>query len=194
MNRSARSLLIPSFVAALALGPGTAAASDSNIVQAVNEVDGAAVVEASVQYRIAPNGVVDEENAAYAAASCVDCQTVAAAFQLVLVTREVRELVPHNEAFAANVLCVECLTWASAKQVVIATGGPATLTGEGHIRMRALEDRLKALQSSLPTLSLDGLKAELDAAFGELLNIARQEVRRIDGGPENAEVVATRVS
>lgn len=194
MKRSARSLLIPILVAALAFSPGTAAAGDSNIVQAVNQVDGAAVVEASVQYRIAANGVVDQENGAYAAASCVDCQTLAAAFQLVLVTREVRELVPRNEAFAANVVCAECLTWASAQQIVIATGGPATLTGEGHIRLRVLEDRLKALKSSLPTLTLEGVKAELDAAFGELLNIARQEVRRIDGGLEEAEVVATRVS
>jgi putative peptide zinc metalloprotease protein len=139
-----------------------------------------------------PNGVVDEENAAYALASCVDCQTVAAAFQLVLVTRDVRELVPHNEAFAANVLCAECLTWASAKQIVIGTGGPATLTGEGHIRMRALENRIEALEWVLPALTLEGLRAELDAAFAEFLSIATQEVRRIDGGPEDAEVVAIR--
>ena len=194
MKRTVRTLAASLAAAVLAFSPGTAGASDSNVATAVNETDGAAVVAASVQYRIVPNGVVDETNFARAGASCVDCQTLAAAFQLVVVTREWREFVPENEATALNVLCADCLTWASAKQIIVATGGPATLTGEGHIRMQALEDRLLALESSLPTMSLAALQAELDAAFGEFLAIAQQEVRRIDGGPEDAEVVATRSS
>lgn len=194
MNRMTRGLLAVLLAAALSFAPSAAGASDENVAVATNETAGAAVADASVQYRIAPNGVVDEQNLAYAAARCVDCQTFAAAFQIVLVTREYRTFVPNNEAFAANVECAECLTWAAAKQIVVVTGGPATLSGAGHLRMQALEDRLEALQADLPVLSLASLAAEVDAAFGELLDIARTEVVLHDGSPANAEIAATHSS
>jgi putative peptide zinc metalloprotease protein len=194
VNRRARALFSATLAAAVLLAPLAAAASAENLAVATNQTDGAAVAEASVQSRVAPNGVVDEENVAQAAASCTDCQTFAAAFQIVLITKDYDTFVPHNEAFAANVLCEECLTWASAKQVLVATGGPASLTGAGHQRMQALEDRLEALEADLPVLTLPALVAEVDAAFEELLDIARTEVRRHDGGPHDTEVVATRSS
>ncbi|MGH9223697.1 MAG: hypothetical protein ACRD2W_07895 [Acidimicrobiales bacterium] len=60
--------------------------------------------------------------------------------------------------------------------------------------MKALERRLQALEADLPALSLQALLGELDAAFGELLDIAQAEVVLDDGGPSDAEVVATRAS
>jgi putative peptide zinc metalloprotease protein len=194
VNRLTRTALAALAAASLILAPTPAGASDENLAVATNEVDGAAVVDASVQYRIAPNGVVDEENRAYAAANCVGCQTVAAAFQIVLVTREFREFVPVNEAFAANVACAECLTWASAKQIIVIADGPATLSGNGHLRMHALEGRLEAIEADLPALSLVEVMSALDGAFAELLDIARTEVRTHDGGAIASEVAATRSS
>ena len=194
MKRMVRVLVSALAALTVALVPTAAGAGDENVAVATNETAGAAVADASVQYRIAPNGVVDEQNLAYAAARCVDCQTFAAAFQIVLVTREFRTFVPHNEAFAANVECAECLTWASAKQIIVVTGGPATLSGAGHLRMQALEERLEALEADLPALTLGGLAAEADAAFEELLDIARTEVVLHDGSPANAEIAATHSS
>jgi putative peptide zinc metalloprotease protein len=191
VNRMARGLLTAFIVATLSFAPTAAGASDENVAVATNETTGAAVANASVQYRVAPNGVVDEQNLAYAAARCTDCQTFAAAFQIVLVTQEYRTFVPHNEAFAANVECAECLTWASAKQIIVVTGGPATLSGSGHLRMQALQDRLQALEADLPVLSLGALVAEVDAAFAELIDIARTEVVLHDGSPADAEIAAT---
>ena len=192
VNRVTRTLVCAIVAVSVLLVPGPAGASDENLAFATNEIDGAAVVESSVQYRIAPNGVVDEENRAYAGANCVGCQTVAAAFQIVLVTREFRTFVPYNAAYAANVACVECLTWASAKQLIVVADGPATLSGNGHIRMQALEDRLEALQADLPAMSLVDLKLSLDAAAAELLDIAQTEVRSHDGGPIASEVAEAR--
>lgn len=194
MNRLARPLISAVVAATVLLAPTAAGASDENVAVATNETAGAAVARASVQYRIAPNGVVDEQNLAYAAARCTDCQTFAAAFQIVLVTREYRTFVPHNEAFAANVECEECLTWASAKQIIVVTGGPATLSGAGHLRMQALEDRLQALEADLPTLTLGGLAAAVESASEELLDIARTEVVNHDGTPAHAEIAATHSS
>lgn len=194
MNRMVRPLISALAALAVALVPTPAGASDENVAVATNETAGAAVANASVQYRVAPNGVVDEQNLAYAAGRCTDCQTFAAAFQIVLVTREYRTFVPRNEAFAANVECAECLTWASAKQIIVVTGGAATLSGAGHLRMQALEDRLKALEADLPTLTLGGLAADVDSAFQELMDIARTEVVLHDGSPANAEIAATHSS
>ncbi len=194
MNRKARALLSFTVAAALLLAPSAAGASDDNVAVATNETAGAAVSAASVQYRVAPNGVVDEQNLAYAAARCTECPTVSTAFQLVLVTREFRTFVPHNEAFAANVECDTCLTWATAKQVIVLTEGPATLSGAGHQRMQALEERLVALEADLPVMTLDGLLGELNAAFGELLDIAGTEVVHHDGRPAAAEIAATNES
>ncbi len=194
MNRMIRTLLSALAAVALVLAPTAAGASDENAAVATNETDGAAVAEASVQYRVAPNGVVDEENVAYAVASCADCQTLAVAFQLVLVPRDFHTLVPHNEAVAGNVACAECLTFASAKQVFVATGGPAFLTGAGHNRMRMLEAGLEALETQLSSMTVVELVGAVDAAFAELLDIAATEIMRIDGGPADAEVVATRSS
>jgi putative peptide zinc metalloprotease protein len=191
VNRKVRALSSFAVAAALLLAPTAAGASDENLVYATNETAGAAVSAASVQYRVAPNGVVDERNVAYAVARCTDCQTVATAFQLVLVTRAYRTFVPYNEAFAGNLECDTCLSWATAKQVIVVTDGPAALTGAGHIRMQALEDRLLALQADLPALTLGGLLGELDSAFAELLDIATTEIMAPDGGPVATELVAT---
>jgi hypothetical protein len=190
VNRMARGLISALAAVTLTLAPTAAGASDENIVFAGNQTDGTAVVQAGVQYRVAPNGVVDEENRAQALASCYDCQTFAAAFQLVLVTREYRTFVPQNEAFAANVLCDTCLTWAAAKQVIVVTDGPAALTGAGHLRLQALEDRLYALQASLPAMTLSDLAGEVDAAFQELIDVARTEIMDLGGQPVAGEVAA----
>ncbi len=191
MNRNARVLLSSLVAAAVLLAPTGAGASDQNIAVATNVTDGTGVVDASVDFRVAANGVVDEENVAYAAASCVDCQAVAAAFQIVLVTRDYDTFVPYNEAFGANVACDRCLSWASAKQIIVVSDGAASLTGAGHQRMRALEESIEAIQPDLPGMSLTEVQAVLNAAFAELLDIAQTEIRRTDGGPQDAEVVAS---
>ena len=192
MNRLTRTLLSSIVAASAMLAPTAAGAADENVVLAVNQTDGLAVVEASVQYRKAANGVIDEQNRARAEARCTGCQTLAAAFQLVLVTKDWHTLAPQNEAFVGNLECVECVTWASAKQVLVATGGPAELSEAGHARLRALEDRLEGLEDVMAVLSLEDLVAEVEAAFGELIAIGREEVVRSDGGPNDTEVVAAR--
>ncbi len=187
-----RALVIGIIAAAVVLAPAAAGASTKHVVLALNRTDGRAVVEASAEYRTVTNGVVDQVNYAGAGASCVDCQTVAAAYQIVLVTKDWRTFKPRNEAAALNVKCDECLTWAAAKQVIVATGGPATLTDAGRARLGALEARVEALEPNLATMSLETLIAELDAAYAELLAIAQEEVVRTDGGQPDAELVAAR--
>ncbi len=152
MNRISRIVVTTVVALGIALAPTAAGASDTNIVVALNGTDGAAVARARVDYRVARDGVVDHDNRAYAGASCTGCQTLAAAFQIVLITRDPQTFVPHNDAQVVNYECVQCVTWASAKQVLVQTGGPADLTKTGRARMKALESQLLGLQAQMPSM------------------------------------------
>ena len=83
--------------AGVVLAPMAAGASSSNRGGRPQPHRRSGVVEASVQYSKAGK-VVDQINYARAEASCVDCQTVAVAFQLVLVTKDWRTFSPRNRA------------------------------------------------------------------------------------------------
>ena len=191
MNRLVRALLSSAVAAALLLAPTAAGASDENAAYAINVDDGTAVVDASVQFRVVANGFVDESNVAYAAASCVDCQAVSAAFQIVLIKGGYDTLVPYNEAFGANVDCDRCISWASAKQILVVTDEDANITSEGRKRLGALEAAIEAMQPELPSLSLTEVQARLTSAFAELLDIAQTEIRIGDDGPQAGRVEAT---
>ena len=62
---------------------------------------------------------VDNENSAYALASCNACTTLAVSFQLVLVVGQSDRITPINVAEALNLKCPSCITTAIAKQIVI---------------------------------------------------------------------------
>jgi putative peptide zinc metalloprotease protein len=62
---------------------------------------------------------VDEQNSAYALASCKACTTVAVSFQLVLIVGQSDVIKPINVAEALNVNCPSCLTLAIANQIVV---------------------------------------------------------------------------
>ena len=188
MNRMAKTVISCVIATCVVLAPTAASArSGDNFVVAINEDDDTAKVEASVVYRVA-NKNVDEDNRAYALNRCIGCQTLAVAFQLVLITKPPKAETPHNEAFAANVECEGCVVWASAKQILVKTGGPATVSAAGQARLAALEDSLEALEAEMPAMTLGELQAAADAAFGEFLDIAQTEVVRTDGGANDAQV------
>lgn len=90
--------LLAAVLAALALAVAAPAASladdgdgdgsgrgGDNLAQAVNEEDGSSVFDFAFSIRRVAGEVVDEQNLAVAYASCVECQTVAIALQIVLV-------------------------------------------------------------------------------------------------------------
>ncbi len=62
---------------------------------------------------------VQNENGAYALASCNACTTLAVSFQLVLIVGQSDKIMPINVAEALNLNCPECITTAIAKQIVI---------------------------------------------------------------------------
>src|SRR5688572_1747676 len=120
MNRIRRLLLVSALGLAVAAssvagaraqevgtGPDTAAV-------AVNTKDGSTVFRVAFMIIRNSGDVVDNINAAVAWSSCEDCKTIAASFQVVLVTGDSSVATPQNLAIAINFECTDCQTLASA--------------------------------------------------------------------------------
>src|SRR3954454_21023158 len=87
---------------------------------ATNTTDGGIVYDIAYSLVTVSGGEdVDNENSAYALASCNACTTLAVSFQLVLVVGQSDKIMPINVAEALNLKCPSCITTAIAKQIVI---------------------------------------------------------------------------
>jgi putative peptide zinc metalloprotease protein len=87
---------------------------------ATNTTDGGIVYDVAYSLVTVSGGdPVDNENSAYALASCNACTTLAVSFQLVLVVGQSDRITPINVAEALNLRCPSCITTAIAKQIVI---------------------------------------------------------------------------
>jgi len=90
-----------------------------NQALAINTTDRSAVVALAFAIEWVADGVVDNINEAYALASCVECLTVAIAFQAVFIVGQADDVIPRNNAVAVNLACMECFTYALAAQLVV---------------------------------------------------------------------------
>lgn len=163
---------------------------DHNAVTAVNTRDGASVFRFALAIERVHDGVVDQTNTATAHASCVDCTTVAVAFQVVLVYGDVDVVAPENRAEAANVECQECLTYAAATQIVVDMDGKE-LSPNGKRRLRALEKRMREVERNAENMSDAELLAATQEAERELLAIFQEELVPIGGAPPSSTTTTT---
>lgn len=177
--------LIPSsHVAATGL-PAGLGGGDVNQAIAVNTEDGASLFRMAFSIKRVADGVIDQENAAVALASCTDCRTVALAFQVVLVMGGADVVVPTNQAVAYNNQCAECLTFASATQIVVGIDGPVRLTGEGIKQLLELQRRLRDLEARIAELSAADLVAEVSAIEAALITILDTQLVPVGSGNDD---------
>jgi putative peptide zinc metalloprotease protein len=167
--------------ALLALGAVVATAvpayagGGDNVAVAVNTKDGFDVFKLAFQVRRATGDVVDNTNAAVAYASCTDCQTIALAIQVVLVSgTDASTVSPENLAIALNENCTLCDTLASAYQFVVTVDGKLGLTGEGRRRLAEIRVALLGLRGS--GLTSTEIQAKVDALMDELADILSTEL------------------
>lgn len=172
-----RAIAVPvALLAALALAaakPDAAAAQD-NAAVAVNLKDGASIFRLAFKIARVNREVVDNTNAAVAFATCEECQTIAVAFQVVLIFSDPDVVTPTNLALALNYECTSCQTLASAYQFVLTTGGPVRFTSEGHKRIAELRRAIRELLRS--DASIVDIQAELDVLADELREVIRTEL------------------
>ena len=167
-------------VAALAFGAllstaTPAHAGDDNVAIAVNTKDGFDIFRLAFSVRHVTGDVVDSGNAAVAYASCTDCQTIALAIQVVLISGTDSSVVaPENLAIAVNYDCSLCDTLASAYQFILTAEANLHFTAEGNRRLAALRQALRDLGRS--GLTGPEIQAKLDALMDELAAILRTEL------------------
>jgi putative peptide zinc metalloprotease protein len=124
-------------------GPGQ---GDSQAL-ATNTRDGGIVYDVAYSLVTVSGGdPVDNENSAYALASCNACTTLAVSFQLVLVVGQSNRITPINVAEALNLRCPSCITTAIARQIVVSVR--SVPSGELTQRLMAELRRLDAIDTS----------------------------------------------
>jgi putative peptide zinc metalloprotease protein len=164
----------------IAASPSPTNASD-NAAVALNLRDGSSTFRLAFKITRVNRDVVDSSNAAVAAASCTDCQTVAVAIQAVLIFGDPSVITPTNFAFAYNLDCDRCYTLATAYQFV-STTGIVYFTAEGNRRIAAIRQQLEGLRHS--DLSIEEIQARVDLLASQLLDVMRTEL--ITPGPASA--------
>jgi putative peptide zinc metalloprotease protein len=184
MRRS--SLLVLALLAALssvvAVSPPPAEAGD-NAAVAINLRDGSSTFRLAFKITRVNRDVVDSSNAAVAAASCTDCQTVAVALQAVLIFSDASAITPTNFAFAYNLDCERCYTLATAYQFV-STTGIVRFTADGNRRIADIRRQLEALRFA--DLSIEEIQARVDVLAGQLFDVMRSEI--VSPGPTETTV------
>ena len=101
---------------------------------------------------------------------------MAISFQVVLAGGDPDTVTPTNVAVALNEQCTTCLTAAFAYQFVVAGEGRLRLTLDGERRLARLRRDLRRLEDV--DLTIEQLKAELDAAADEIRDVLATEVIR----------------
>jgi putative peptide zinc metalloprotease protein len=150
-----------------------------NIVVAINTKDGSSIFKFSFDITRVMGDVVDQTNAAGAASSCTDCQTVAIAIQVVLVMSDASTITPTNLAIAINYECDACETLASAVQFVLSTGGPVHFTSEGNKMLAEIRKQLLDLKKS--DLSIEEIQARVRELARQLAHVIATEL--VPAGP-----------
>lgn len=154
--------------------PGSPGASTDNVAAAVNTTDGRTVYAISLKIVQTDADTIDATNAAVAAASCADCQTVAIALEGVLVIGDPTNFEPTNIALALNSGCTSCQTLASAYQYIVQNDTRVRISGAGRQEIADVRAGLQSLRHS--GLDIFAVQAQVDEYAGRLLSVLQNEV------------------
>jgi putative peptide zinc metalloprotease protein len=172
--------------------PPPAPRAHDNFAVAVSTVDGdrVAVMETSMAWL--GEARVDHRNRAYALASCADCTTVAAAFQVVVASGTSRTVVPENSAIAVNYQCTTCITHAIAVQTVVTT--TSTPPAEVRARVEAQVRAARALEARVASIPPAELRSRLRAIEAEILEVLGPYTKEVAGGEATDEAAPAPVT
>jgi len=120
-------------------------AGGNNIVQVQNYQEGRMRVRGRVRLVHLHGPSAAPVNAAYALASCTDCQTFAVALEIALVSPNATDVRPENHAIARNVDCTRCATVARALQYVVTVDDPEEVPNNIQRLLRDMEREIQAV-------------------------------------------------
>jgi putative peptide zinc metalloprotease protein len=148
--------------------PGAPGAGDNQAL-AVNTRNGSSLYDVAFAMVWADRTSVTNRNEAYAFASCTSCQTVAVAFQVVLIVGQARVAIPQNLSGALNYSCIQCVTYALAQQLVLTV--PADFSPDARGKLDALWQQIAAYAAHLRDVPLDQIRTQLLAYQAEITTL-----------------------
>ncbi|SCL17951.1 putative peptide zinc metalloprotease protein [Micromonospora pallida] len=166
--------------------PPEAPRAGDNQALSVNTQDGSTVYDVAFALVWATGDTVDNHNEAYALANCQNCQTVAVAFQVVLIVGPADVVVPQNISAAVNYSCRDCVTYALASQLVVTL--PEGLSDEAKARLNALWEEIERFGQRIEGLSPQEIQAQLESYKEQILAIIEADA---PAGPTPSGAPAT---
>jgi putative peptide zinc metalloprotease protein len=142
-----------------------------NIVQVINQADNQLRVAGHIQLDRIPGPNAQPVNLADAVSTCTNCQTLAVALQVALISTSAQIVIPQNAAVAVNANCTHCTTVALAYQYDISVSDPTQVPSEVNQLMAQLKQELAAIQSD-PTLTLDEALARVQVVIAQYQDLA----------------------
>lgn len=143
----------------------------TNKVQVINKNDGKFRLKADLQLNRIPGPRVEPTNLAVAYASCADCQTIAVALQINLISRTASYVAPENVAVAVNFECSNCYTVARAIQYTMSVDDPTQVPPEVDAMLKELDKELMAIRHE-QDLSIDEVEQRLNAVIDQFRDLA----------------------
>jgi putative peptide zinc metalloprotease protein len=153
--------------------PPEAPLEGDNRAMAVNTVDDTVITDLAVSWAIVTASRVEQNNEAWALASCQRCGTRAVAFQVLLMLPSSNVVAPVNAAIAYNQDCDACLTEAIAVQLVLTvTDIPSA---EAQALVEEAMDRVEALSGQLASLSATQIYTLLQGTQAQILQVLQDD-------------------
>lgn len=141
-----------------------------NEVRVVNKTDRALKVRGRIQLNKIPGATATPSNLAYAYSSCTDCQTIAVALQINLISKQARTIAPQNVALAINERCTRCVTVARAIQYNIQVDNPNEVPGEVQDLIKEMNKTLQEIASD-KNLTLPEAESRINAVIAQFQNL-----------------------
>ena len=142
-----------------------AAGGGANIVQVINHADSHFRMDGKVKLNQIPGPNAGPKNEAFAYSSCTNCDTMAVALEINLISDSARNIQPLNEAVAVNYQCTNCVTYARAIQYDIQVADPTQVPSDVRELMRQMNATMNHIKTSHESF-LQAL-AEVNAVIGE---------------------------
>jgi putative peptide zinc metalloprotease protein len=142
-----------------------AAGGGANIVQVKNHTDGRFRMGGNVKVNQIPGPNAGPKNEAFAYSSCTDCQTMAVALEINLISTSARNIQPLNLAVAVNYRCTRCVTYARAIQYDIQVADPNQVRSDVRELVRQMDATLNHIKTSDDTFAQ--ALAEVNTVIGQ---------------------------
>lgn len=157
--------------AAITSSSNSGGGGGNNQVRVINKKDGALRIRGNVDFNRIPGPNVEPVNLAYAYSSCTDCQTIAVALQINLISRTATRIAPQNVAIALNENCLRCVTVARALQYTYQVDDPKETPKEISDLLKEMDQTLNEISRD-KNITLPEAEARINAVIAQFKDLA----------------------